>query len=61
MQRDRVPCAIETRAASGPGWRSMKALDLVLTLLFRSLRALGRSRSEFLLKNPALRQHTHTH
>ncbi|HME69295.1 MAG TPA: hypothetical protein VKM54_05440, partial [Myxococcota bacterium] len=34
----------------------MKALRLVLTVLFHSLRALGRSRSDLLLENVALRQ-----
>jgi len=34
----------------------MKALNLVLTLLFYSLRALGRSRSDLLLENVALPQ-----
>src|SRR5271166_6824684 len=34
----------------------MKALRLVLTILFHSLRALGRSRSDLLLENVALRQ-----
>jgi len=34
----------------------MKALNLVLTLLFHSLRALGRARSELVLENVALRQ-----
>ncbi len=34
----------------------MKALNLVLTLLFHSLRALGRARSELVLENLALRQ-----
>ena len=34
----------------------MKALRLVLTVLFHSLRALGRSRSDLLLQNVALRQ-----
>ncbi|HME71229.1 MAG TPA: integrase core domain-containing protein [Myxococcota bacterium] len=34
----------------------MKALRLVLTVLFNSLRALGRSRSDLLLENVALRQ-----
>jgi hypothetical protein len=36
----------------------MKALNLVLTLLFHSLRALGRARSELVLENLALRQHS---
>jgi len=34
----------------------MKALNLVLTVLLQSLRALGRSRSDLLLENVALRQ-----
>jgi len=34
----------------------MRALNLVLTILFHSLRALGRSRSDLLLENLALRQ-----
>jgi len=34
----------------------MKALNLVLTVLFYSLRALGRSRCDLLLENVALRQ-----
>jgi len=34
----------------------MKALRLVLTVLFHSLRALGRSRSDLVLENLALRQ-----
>ncbi len=34
----------------------MRALNLVLTILFRSVRALGRSRSDLILENLALRQ-----
>jgi hypothetical protein len=34
----------------------MKSLNLVLTVLFQSLRSLGRSRSDLLLENVALRQ-----
>jgi len=45
MQSDRVACALETKAASGSAWASMKALNLVLTLQFYSLRAPGHSRS----------------
>jgi len=56
MQGDRVTCALETRAASGSAWASMKALNLMLTVLFYSLRALGRSRCNLLLENVALRQ-----
>jgi len=53
MQSDRMACPRETRAASGAAWASMKALNLVLTLLFYSLRALGRSRGDLLLENVA--------
>jgi len=56
MQSDRVACPLETRAAPGSAWAFMEALNLVLTLLFYSLRALGRSRSDLLLENVALRQ-----
>ncbi len=34
----------------------MRALRLVLTVLFETLRALGRSRSDLILENLALRQ-----
>ena len=34
----------------------MRALNLVLTVLFQSLRAVGRSRSDVILENLALRQ-----
>jgi hypothetical protein len=34
----------------------MKVLNLVLTLLFHSLRALGRARAELVLENLALRR-----
>jgi hypothetical protein len=34
----------------------MKDLNLMLTLRFQSLRALGRARSELMLENLALRQ-----
>jgi len=56
MQSDRVAGALETKTASGSASASMKALNLVLTLLFYSLRAPGRSRSDLLLEDVALRQ-----
>ena len=52
-QGDRVASSLETTAAPASASASMKALKLVLTLLFYSLRALGRSRSDLLLENVA--------
>ena len=49
-------CSLETAAASASPSPPMKALNLVLTLLFHSRRALGRARSELVLENLALRQ-----
>jgi len=41
MQSDRVASSLETKAVPGSAWASMKALNLGLTLVFHSLRALG--------------------
>ena len=50
-------CSLEATAASASSIASHeRALRLVLTVLFHSLRALGRSRADLVLENVALRQ-----
>ena len=56
IQSDRMNCSLEATATSASASPSIKALNLALTVLFQSLRPLGRSRSDRLLENVALRQ-----
>jgi group II intron maturase len=51
-----VNCSLEPTAASASASSPMKPLRLVLSVLFHSLRALGRSHSDLALENIALRQ-----
>jgi len=51
-----VAFCLEMTAAPASALTSMNGLNLVLTLLFYSLRALGRSRSDVLFENLVLRQ-----
>jgi len=56
MQSDRAACALGTKAPPASAWASLKALNLVLNLLFYGIRALGCSRCDLLLANVAPRQ-----